>query len=87
MDNAIWYPKMQLISKANFAENWGPLSEITLLKSPKRVNSFQKMMVATPSAVIWDFVGQRITPLLSPWLTTTSSESKPFDSGRPVMRS
>ena len=78
---------MQLNFRVNFAENWGPLSKMTLLKSPKHVNNFQKMMEATPSAVILDFVGHRITPLLSPWLTTTSKASNPFDSGRPVMRS
>ena len=32
-------------------------------------------------------VGQRITPLVSPWSTTTRRESKPEDKGRSVMRS
>ena len=78
---------MWLSSSVNFAENWGPLSEITLLKSLKHVNSFQKMMEATSSAVIFDFVRQRITPLLSPWSTMTSRASNPPEVGSPVMRS
>ena len=45
------------------------------------------MIEASPSAVIVFFVGHRITPLLSPWSTTTNKESKPFEIGRLVMRS
>ena len=71
----------------NFAENWGPLSEMTLLKSLNCVNNFWKMMEATPSAVIMLCVGHRITPLLSPWLTMTSKASNPSEVGSPVMRS
>ena len=33
------------------------------------------------------FVGQRITPFVRLWLTTTSKESKPEDVGRLMMRS
>ena len=33
------------------------------------------------------FVGQRITPLVSPWSTTTKRESKPAAEGRLVIRS
>ena len=40
----------------------------------------------TPSVVIVLLVGQRITPLVSPWLTMTRSESKPAERGRFVMR-
>ena len=66
--------------------NCGPLLEMILLKSPNRVYSFLKMMVATPSAVMDFFVGQRITPFVSPWSTTTNKESKPLEIGRSVMR-
>ena len=44
------------------------------------------MMAATPLAVMVFFVGHRITPLLSPWSTMTSNESKLFEVGRSVMR-
>ena len=87
VDRAIWYLRIQLSSSVNFAENWGPLSEITLLKSPNHVNSLRKTMEATPSTVILDFVGHRITPLLSPWSTTTNKVLNPLDSGSTVMRS
>ena len=40
-----------------------------------------------PSVVTVFLVGQRITPLLSPWSTTTNKESKPLEGGRSVMRS
>ena len=40
-----------------------------------------------PSAVTFFFVGQRITPLVSPWSTTTKRESKPEEEGRSVIRS
>ena len=56
VDKVTWYLRMQLNSRVNFAENWGPLSEMTLLKSPNHVNNFWKMMEATPSAVILLFV-------------------------------
>ena len=39
-----------------------------------------------PSAVMVFLVGQRITPLLRPWSTTTNKESKPLEGGRSVMR-
>ena len=40
-----------------------------------------------PSAVMFFFVGQKITPLVSPWSTTTKRESKPAEEGRSVIRS
>ena len=40
-----------------------------------------------PSAVTVFLVGQRITPLLSPWSTMTNKESKLLEGGRSVMRS
>ena len=42
---------------------------------------------AIPSVVTDFLVGQRITPLVSPWSTTTRRESKPKETGRSVMRS
>ena len=40
-----------------------------------------------PSAVMFFFVGHRITPLVSPWLTMTKRKSKPEEGGRSVIRS
>ena len=81
------YLSILLSSFWNFAANWGPQSDMTLLNSPNLVYNFLKMIVATPSAVIVFLVGYRITPLLSPWSTTTNKESKPFETGRLVIRS
>ena len=41
---------------------------------------------AIPSAVMDFLVGQRITPLVSPWLTTTRRESKDEEMERSMMR-
>ena len=38
------------------------------------------------SSVNGFFVGQRITPLVSPWSTTTRRVSKPSERGRSVIR-
>ena len=46
-----------------------------------------KKREAIPSAVMDFFIGQRITPLVSPWSSTTRRESKPEEMGRSVMRS
>ena len=43
--------------------------------------------MATPSVVIIFLIGQRITPFVRPWLTTTNKESKPEEVGRSVIRS
>jgi len=40
----------------------------------------------TPSAETVFLVGQRITPLVSPWSTTTKRELKPDEGGRSVIR-
>ena len=45
-----------------------------------------KKREAIPLAVTDFLVGQRITPLVSPWSTTTRSESKPAEKGRSVIR-
>ena len=81
------YPSILPSSFWNFAVNWGPRSDMILLNSPNLVYSFLKMIVAIPSAVIVFLVGHRITPLLSPWSTTTNRESKPFETRRSLMRS
>ena len=67
--------------------NWGPQPEITLSKSPKQRKTLWKNRDAIPSAVMDFLVGQRITPLVSPWLTMTRRESKDEEMGRSVMRS
>ena len=41
---------------------------------------------AIPSAETVFLVGQRMTPLLSPWSTMTNKESKPLEGGRSVIR-
>ena len=40
----------------------------------------------TPSAVMVFLVEQRLTPLVSSWLTMTRRESKPAERGKPIMR-
>ena len=67
--------------------NWGLRSEMTLSKSPKRRKTLWKKRDAIPSVVTDFLVGQRITPLVSPWSTTTMRESKPAEIGRSVIRS
>ena len=42
---------------------------------------------ATPLVVMVFLMGQRITPLVRPWSTTTRRESKPTEGGRSVIRS
>ena len=42
---------------------------------------------STPLAVMFFFVRHRITPLVSPWSTTTKRESKLAEKGRLVIRS
>ena len=54
---------------------------------PKVEVYFVEKRVATPSVVIIFLVGQRITPFVRPWLTMTSKESKPEETGRSVIRS
>ena len=58
-----------------------------LSKSPKWRKTLWKKREAIPLAVTNFLVGQRITPLVSPWSITTRRESKPEESGRSVMRS
>ena len=48
---------------------------------------FVEKNTATPLVVMVFFVAQRITPLVSPWSTTTKRESKLEDGGRSVIRS
>jgi hypothetical protein len=40
-----------------------------------------------PSDVMVFLQGERITPFINPWSTTTMTESKPPDSGKSVIRS
>ena len=58
-----------------------------MLKSPKWRKDLWKNRDAIPSAVMDFLVGQRITPLVSPWSTTTRRESKDKERGRSMMRS
>ena len=74
-------------SCAKVEVNWGPQSEITLLKSPKWRKILWMNRDAIPSVVMDFLMGQRITPLVSPWSTMTRRESKDEEMGRSVMRS
>ena len=65
--------------------NWGPWLDMIL--SHKQRYTLWTKSAATPSAVMFFFMGHRITPLVSPWLTTTRRESKPAEEGRSVIRS
>ena len=60
---------------------------MTLSKSPKRRKTLWKKREAIPLAVMDFLVGQRITPLVRPWSTTTRRELKPEETGRSVIRS
>ena len=59
---------------------------MTLSKSPKRRKTLWKKREAIPLVVINFLVGQRITPLVSPWSTMTRRESKPAEMERSVIR-
>ena len=74
-------------SRVNVEANRRPRSEMTLSKSLKQRQTLWKKREAIPSVVMDFFIGQRITPLVSPWSTMTRKESKPEDKGRSVMRS
>ena len=58
-----------------------------VIEAEVEVYFVEKKSVATPSAVTFFFVGQRITPLVSPWSTTTKRELKLVEGGRLVIRS
>ena len=51
------------------------------------MKTFEKNREVTLAASMVFLVGQRITPLVSPWSTTTRRVSKPSERGRSVMRS
>ena len=57
-----------------------------LSQSLKLRYTLWKKRVATSSVVMVFLVGQRITPLVRLWSTTTSKESKPEEEGRSVIR-
>ena len=52
----------------------------------KTEEDFIKKRLVIPSTVMDFLVGQRITPLVRPWLTKTRSELKPAERGRSVIR-
>ena len=66
-------------------ELWTMIRDNLVIESKAEVDLVEKE-VEIPSMVTVFFVGQRITLLVSPWLTTTKRESKPEDIGRSVMR-
>ena len=51
------------------------------------MKTFEKNREATPVVSMVFLVGQRITPLVSPWSTTTRRVSKPSERGRCCTRS
>ena len=55
--------------------------------SPNHLKTKSKNSLAIPAVLIFFKKGARITPLVSPWSTTTMIESKPKEEGRLVMRS
>ena len=57
------------------AANRGSLSEIILSGSPSLLNKLSQRSLAMPSQVMVFAQGDKITPLLRPWSTTTKIES------------
>ena len=57
------------------------------VEESKMEEDFVEEERGNPLAVMNSLVGQRITPLVSPWSTMTRRESKPKDRKRSVMRS
>ena len=71
----------------NLDVNWGPLSEMMCVGSPKRLYRFWWMRCVVPSASMVFVQGARITPFVASWSAMTMSASKPLDGGRSVMKS
>ena len=67
--------------------NWGPQSNMILSSNPNRLYRFSNNNLPVSSAVIVLQQGVKITPLVSPWSTTTNIESKPSISGKSVIKS
>ena len=70
-----------------FDTNWGPQSEMILSGYPNLLYKLLSKSFAMSSAVTVLLHGMRITPLLSPWSTTTKMELKLLIGGRSVMKS
>ena len=67
--------------------NWGPQSEMILSGNPNLLYKLLSKSFAMSLAVTVLLHGMRVTPLLSPWSTTTKMESKLSIGGRSVMKS
>ena len=67
--------------------NWGPQSDMILSGIPNHLYIFSNNSLPVSPAVIVLLQGVKITPLVSPWSTTTNIESKPFTGGRSVIKS
>ena len=87
MDSADLTPSSFRSSRKALDANWGPLSEIILSGSPKRLYRFSNNNLAVCSEVIVLLHGTRIIPFESPWSTTTRIESYPSACGRSVIKS
>ena len=79
-------PVSRVSSWKTLAENWGPLSEMMRVGSPKRLYRFWWMRCVVPSASMVFVQGARITPFVASWSAMTMRESKPLDGGRSVMK-
>jgi hypothetical protein len=87
MDKVFLYPRSFPSSIVNFDANWGPRSEMSFSGSPNLVKTHSRKRSATPSVVIVLLQGERITPFVRLWSTTTIIESKPLLRGRSVIKS
>ena len=87
MDSTDLTPKSFSILTNTFDANCGPQSEMILSSKLNLLYKFSSSNLAVPSAVIVLSHGMRITPLVSPWSTTTRIESKLSTGGKSVMRS
>ena len=67
--------------------NWGPQSDMILSGNLNRLYRFSNNNLPVSSAVIVLLQGVKITPLVSPWSTTTNIESNLFIGGKSVMKS
>ena len=67
--------------------NWGPQSEIILSGNLNRLYKFSSNSQPVFSVVIVFLQGVKITPLVSPWSTTTKIESNLSTGGKSMIKS
>ena len=86
MDIVDFTPSNFQISCITFDANCGPLSEITCLGRPVRLQTWSMYNFDVSSAVMDLVHGAMMVALLSR-STTTYNESKPWEAGRSVIKS